>query len=299
VSSNLPPVIDLITNVVAAPGSTVQFQAHASDPNGDALTFSLDSSAPAGAQITTNGLFRWRLARALAETATPINIIVTDNGVPPLIANRIFTVNVQDFLNIALGSTNIESGQSGSVPVYLTSSSGVTNLSFTVQVFHNILTNLSVTAIAPQLASATLQDHTSNIVLTFVTLPGQMLQGTQLVSQLNFTDAGLNHVSDTVPLPIVNPAAFKPGGAAFTNYFTQAGSVVIVQDQPLLQSMISSNERSLLLFGRLGTNYELQFTTTLAAPNWQPLMDYTQTNGVQSINVDSNSPVIYYRLQQK
>jgi hypothetical protein len=77
--------------------------------------------------------------------------------------------------------------------------------------------------------------------------------------------------------------------------------VVVVQDQPLLQPTISSNlMRNLILYGKLGANYELQFTTNLGPlSDWQPLLDYTQTNGVINLGLDSTNPVIFYRLLQQ
>jgi hypothetical protein len=302
VSSNLPPVFTPINNVVVPPGGIASVNVKATDPNGDQLTYSL-ASGPAGASIVTvktNHVFRWQPTRAYAETTNLVTVVVTDNGVPPLSTKQTFALIVLDYLEVSLGSTNLESGQSASIPVYLASNDGVTNLLFTVQVPEDLLTNWTLTATSPQIASATLQDFTTNILISLSTTPGQSLQGTQLISQLNF-QAGTNGPSSFINLPIMSITGIKPDGSPYSYYTSQAGLVVVVQDQPLLQATVSSNLlRNLILYGKLGTNYQLQFTANLAFPSiWEPLLDYTQTNGVIKLGLDSTNPVIFYRLLQQ
>jgi RHS repeat-associated protein len=304
ISTNQPPVITPINNVVVTPDGIVSVKVKATDPNGDQLTYSLASGAPAGAAITifkgTNFFFRWQPTRAFAETTNLITVIVTDNGVPPLSANQTFAVIVLDYLELSLGSTNLEGGQSASIPVYLASNDGVTDLLFTVQVPENLLTNWTLATTSPQIASATLQDFTTNILISLSTTPGQSLQGTQQISWLNF-QAVTNQPSSFISLPVIGIAGLKPNAAPYSYYASQAGSVALVEDKPLLQPIISSNlMRNLILYGKLGTNYQLQFTTNLGLPSdWQALLDYTQTNGVINLGLDSSNPVIFYRLLQQ
>ncbi|EKD58475.1 MAG: hypothetical protein ACD_56C00116G0008 [uncultured bacterium] len=76
-ANNAPSLqsMDIATQNVLV-GSTVNFTAAASDPNGDALSFSLSSNAPAGATIDANtGVFSW------TPTATgtfSFDVIVSD-----------------------------------------------------------------------------------------------------------------------------------------------------------------------------------------------------------------------------
>src|SRR5208337_1352603 len=58
------------------------------------LTFALGSGAPAGAAISTNGVFAWTPAAAQAPSTNLITVTVTDNGVPPLSDSQSFTVVV-------------------------------------------------------------------------------------------------------------------------------------------------------------------------------------------------------------
>ncbi len=299
VTSNLPPVIAPVANRVTPPDSSVSLQVMAADPNGDRLVYSLASS-PATAVINpTNGVFHWLPTRALAETTNYVTVVVTDNGLPPLATNQTFALIVQDFLELSLGETNVQAGQSAAIPVTLASDAGVTNLSFAVQVPENLLTNWSLIPTAPQLGSATLQDSVTNLLVTLHAAAGQILSGSQQVSVLNFS-AVTNQVSGFITLPITSVNGFKPDGAGYDNYLTHAGSVILVQNEPLIRALIDTNQaRSLQLYGRLGTNYQVMFNTNLNLPaGWQTLLSYTQTNGVITLPVDAGNPVIFYRLRQ-
>jgi hypothetical protein len=299
-TTNLPPIIAVITNVVTPPDGTALVRVSAYDPNGDQLTYSLASGSLADAYIVaTNGMFRWRPTRAYAETTNSFTVVVTDNGSPPMSATQTFTVIVLDFLEVSLGRTNLQGGESASLPVYLASNDGVTNVVFAVQVPEAVLTNWTLTALAPQLSSATLVDQTTNLVVTLQAAAGQSLQATQLVLQLSFL-ARANQPSGFVTLPVVSITGLKPAGSPYSNYVAHAGWVAVVQDQPLLLGAVSSElARTLTAYGKPGTNYQVQYKTTLTAPAWQPLFNYTQTNAAVNLELDGANPMIFYRLLQQ
>lgn len=300
ISTNLPPVIAPITNVVVAPDHAVQFQVNATDPNGDQLTYSLGTNAPAAAYICpTNGDFYWLPIRADSETTNAITVQVTDDGVPPLTTTQTFTVMVLDYLELDLGMTNVFGGQTAALPVSLASSGGVTNLLFTVQTPVNAFTSWALANLLPQVASATVQDFKTNILIALYTQPGQLLQGTQQIAQLSFLANG-SPASSFITLPIVQIMGNKPGSMAYSNYITQAGSVTVVNREPLLHASFTNQQQVLTLFGLTGTNYELQFTTNLVAPeNWQSLFNYTQPTIMFNTNLNSSNPIIFYRLLEQ
>lgn len=301
ISTNRPPIFAANTNVIVTPDGTVAVPIQATDPNGNLLTYSL-VGGPSGAAISevgTNVVFTWTPTRAYADTTNVFAVAATDNGLPPLSATQTVTVIVLDYLQLSVGSTNVESGQSANVPITLSSSGGVTNLSFTLQLPESTLSNLSVQAIAPQISTATLLDRTTNVLITLSTLPAQSLTGTQAVLQLNFT-AKNSPPSLFVSLLPTNIIGFKLLGAPYTNYISQAGTVAVVQNQPLLTGTISTNQtRTLVLYGKLGATYQLQYNTNLNTANWQPLLNYMQSNGVITINLVPTNAVVFYRLQQQ
>jgi hypothetical protein len=278
----------------------VYFTVHATDPNGYQLTYSLGSNAPPGASIDpTNAVFDWLPTRANAETTNLITVVVTDDATPPLSASQTFQIIVLDYLDVALGTTNLQAGQSAEIPIYVDSSDGMTNLAFTVQVPPNTLTNFSLASTSSQVASVSLQNQISNVLVTFSTKPGQSLQGTQLLSQLSFV-ALSNVPSAFVALPAQNMSALKPNGAAYNNYIGHPGLVELVENQSLVLGTASSNSNATLtFFGKVGANYQLQGTANIFNPSWLPVLSYTQTNSVITIQVPTTRLMFYYRLLQQ
>lgn len=306
-STNQLPVLAGITNLTVRPGQAVVLNVHASDPNGDQLSFCLDAGAPAGAVITnlakwfpqaaTNAVFRWCPTRAQSSTTNLITIRVTDNGQPPMSAAQTLTVVVLDYLDITIGSTNVESGESVAVPVYLASSDGVTNLNCNIRWPSSHLSTPVLAAMAPGVASASLQDQGASLLLSLQTAPGQVLQGTQQVAQLSFA-ALSNPDSAFVPLAIDSASAVKPDGSLYVNYVTPEATVAVVEGTPLLSAfLLPDYERRLTLYGRVGTSYELQYSTNLAFRDaWASAWSYVQTNGAMTIGVDSAHSNIFYRI---
>jgi hypothetical protein len=308
-TTNQPPALDPITNVVVLPEQMLTISLHANDPNSDTFALSIDPGMPAGAFITdivraqpvpaTNTVFRWRPTRAQASTTNLITVRVTDNGGPSMSGVQTFTVIVLDYLEVSLPSTNLQSGQTLSVPIYLASSDGVTNLDFNFQWPTGYLANASLSVTAPAIASGSLQDHGTNLTFNFQTVPGQVLQGTQEIAQLTFT-AISNEYSTVVSLPFENVSATKPDNSSYTNYITPPAQITVIEGQPLLRASLAANAaRQLTLYGRVGVSYELQSSTSLALPNaWNSMWSYVQTNGVMTIEVDSLNPNIFYRIFQ-
>jgi hypothetical protein len=92
--TNSPPGISPITEATILEQTPLAFTVTASDPDGNALTFSL-TNAPAGAAInSTNGVFSWTPDEAQGPGTNQITVIVTDNGTPALMATQTFTIVV-------------------------------------------------------------------------------------------------------------------------------------------------------------------------------------------------------------
>ncbi len=91
----LAPIGDRTVNELAA----FTFTAAATDADfpANALAFSLDAGAPAGATITAStGAFSWTPSEAQGPGTFPITIRVTDNGTPTLDDSQAFTVTVNE-----------------------------------------------------------------------------------------------------------------------------------------------------------------------------------------------------------
>ena len=80
-----------------------------------ALTFSLEAGAPAGAAILpATGVFTWTPTEAQGPGTYPITVRVTDNGSPPLSATNSFTVTVNEVnaapVLAAIGNRSVNEG---------------------------------------------------------------------------------------------------------------------------------------------------------------------------------------------
>jgi hypothetical protein len=96
-STNHPPVLSAISDKTVNEGSLLTFTNVASDSDANALTFSLDPGAPAGAGVgATNGVFTWTPDESQGPGTNTITIRVTDNGFSPLQDSKTFTVVVNE-----------------------------------------------------------------------------------------------------------------------------------------------------------------------------------------------------------
>ena len=96
---NVAPVLGAIGNRTVQVSTLLAFTATATDADlpANALTFSLDAGAPAGATINgATGAFAWTPA---ATGSFPITVRVTDNGTPALYDNEAITVTVNQPAN--------------------------------------------------------------------------------------------------------------------------------------------------------------------------------------------------------
>ena len=94
--ANTPPQLVALSNYTVGEGEVVSFTATAVDTNWpiQSVQFSLDSGAPAGAQITPAGSFSWMPTEAQGPGLYAITVRATDNGSPVTSAAASFTVNV-------------------------------------------------------------------------------------------------------------------------------------------------------------------------------------------------------------
>ncbi|UCH85067.1 MAG: putative Ig domain-containing protein [Candidatus Latescibacterota bacterium] len=97
--TNERPVIDPIADQAVDEGVELTFTVTATDPDipPDNLTFSVASSAPAGVSIDpTTGLFAWTPEEEYGAGVHTIDVIVTDDGLPPLSDSTGVTITVNE-----------------------------------------------------------------------------------------------------------------------------------------------------------------------------------------------------------
>jgi hypothetical protein len=295
VPANQPPVIVQEPNLTAQPGQPFQRQIQATDPEGNDFTFSLAPGAPAGAVITTNGLFDWTPACDQGGTTNLITISATDNGLPPASSSMAFTISVGDCLQIGVGSTVVQVGTTGSVPVTVFSSAGVTNLSFILAYPTNRFANWTIAASNSVVGTATAQTlDSAQAIFNVTAAAGGSLQGSALLGSVFFK--ALPAPSAFVPLTVASAAGTKSDQSAVGSIVTGAGRVVVIGAQSLLEAKIEAgSQRQVVLYGNPGDSYQLAYTTNLAGTNWLPIWRVPMTNLYQTFGVGDVVPQVFYR----
>ncbi len=120
VAGNQPPVLNPIGAKTVNEGQPLTFTATATDPNGNALTFS-GGNLPTGATLTPAGAFSWTPSFTQGQT-TPysVTITVTDNGSPVASDFETFTITVGNVNQCqpaaGAGADRCQDGDRGTAP---------------------------------------------------------------------------------------------------------------------------------------------------------------------------------------
>jgi hypothetical protein len=96
-AANSPPSLPALPDRSVYAGQTLSFAVVATDPDGatQTLSYSLDPGAPDGAAIDpASGVFSWTPNSGEAPGPYPVTVVATDNGVPPLSADKTFTITL-------------------------------------------------------------------------------------------------------------------------------------------------------------------------------------------------------------
>jgi len=273
-----------------------------SDTPASILTFSLEPGAPAGARLETNtGVFTWTPQRSHARSTNVISIVATDNGTPPLSATNTFTVVVADYLELSLGNSIVRVGETTQVPIEITTTVGITNLSARLVIPADRIIHLAVTDVAANVALTLESQGPNACLLTFNLRSGEALQDTQVVAQLSFL--AVSNQSAFVSLGIANVTAAQSSGDPMPRILANDGRAVVVGAAPLVQALPGTNgQRTLVLYGIPGNNYVVESCPDLLDKvAWQTDSLVIQlTNLCQVIHLSNGpSPVLFFRARQQ
>jgi hypothetical protein len=293
----------LLTSVSIAPNTFFRLLITPPVTNGDKFSISLAAGAPAGVRLSSRKGASWLIwtpTAAQASTTNLIGINIIDTMNSAFSTNEIVQVIVQDSIALVVGSASIQAGQSGTVPFMLSSSDGVTNLSFTMPWPTNSLINPTLSTSVAGIASSSLKNQSTNLLVTLQMLPGQSLQGSNVIGSVNFQSLAMLP-SSYINLPVSTLTAYKPTSVAYANAVTTAGQVAVVNNLAILQAGASAGPaRSLTILGKVGNNYQVQYCTNFGpGAVWYPVMTYSQTSITQSVSLDPTIVQAFYRVQQK
>jgi hypothetical protein len=299
-----PPTLAPIANYNISESELLAFTNSATETNlpPRTLTFSLGAGAPTNATIDpVTGVFQWRPTAAQAPSTNVISVIVTDNGTPPLSAAQQFTVIVNpvtyEFV-LGFGFTNLLVGGTNSVPVTLETQLQLTNITALLQASTVALTNLTLSPASPEIVATLIQALGSNqYAITFTLNPLLRPGNPSTLAQLGFLAVPQIH-SSIVPLDVSQLAGLQTDGQFAGKPGSANGRVIVVGLQPVLDASFGTNPNPVFtIYGNLGSNYQMAFSTNLPSANWQPVGSILITNLRQNFNVNQSAPQIYYRAQ--
>ena len=242
-----------ITNLVTDP-----------DQPTNQITFEL-AAGPKGVRINKfTGLLRWLPAKNQSPSTNLILVVATDDGDPPQSAINAYRIIVDDYLELSLGTAVLRTNESGTVPINIVTTAGVTNLTALLTVPDGRLAdNLAIQNLAPEFSSGNIERQGSNLwKMSFTATNGQFAPGGRVIAQLAFTAISTN--SAFVPLTPSNVDALRPNGLPVLRTLTEPGRITLVGDTPLLEALARTNvQGSLILYGQPenGYTYVVESTT--------------------------------------
>ncbi len=302
---NSPPILAPVSNRTINEGQLLSIMNLASDQDlpPQHLTFSLRADAPVGAAINhSTGLFTWRPSDIQGGATNTIAVIVTDDGPPPLSATQTFSVIVRDTnpnFQLTLGTTQLLSGASSSVPLRLHSGIDLNSVSLVMAVSGNRLTNLKLLALAPNVGAADFVPLDSGrFNIQFHSRSDALLQGDFPLAQIGF-----DTISNAHSIITTLRAESLTGGRSATPLPLTGkaipGAVFIIGAEPILEAWLSTNvPRMLTLYGRPGSSYSISSNTNPASSNWVSAWRVPLTNLAQTFPADAQSAQIFYRAAE-
>ncbi len=296
-----PPIFQPLSNFLAEVLLPLKVTNVATDPNipPNHLTFQI-VGGPKGSLINrTNGAVVWVPSRSQAHSTNCFTILATDDGNPPMSAVNTFAVIVGDYLELSLGRFVVRSGDTGSVFITVTNTTGVTNISASLFVPPDALTGLGLSGVAPGIQFATLTDQGGGLLsVSFSPTNGQSIQASQVLGHLDFTVVATQ--SMFVPLVISNVVAIQSNGVPLVRTLAGSGRVAVVANEPLLEAVASTNlQPFLILYGQTGSNYVVQSTTdpAIQSASWRTAWQGQPTNlsQVLPLTITNNQNVLFFR----
>jgi len=300
-SANHPPTLAAVPDWVIEVGKTLIITNLAGDPDGSSqsLVFGFGSQVPAGATIDpTNGIFSWTPQCYQGSTTNLVTITVTDNGVPPMSAAVTFSVTVQECIEPSLGTLILPAGERGRLPIWIFSTAKLTNLTSLLALPDNQFADPALDVVAPQICTNFFGLVSNSVYsVSLGTCPNQWLQGTQQLAWLYFTSLS-NQPSAFSCLRLTNTVGIESDGSPTAQISALPGKVVIVGEEPLLEALLATNgQRSLILYGKPGSNYVIEARTNLSKGNtWQPVVEnisLTNLFQVLPLPADTNQSIFF------
>ena len=265
---NRPPAVNPISVLTAAvlARTTATITATDSDLPANTLRFSLASGSPVGTRIDpVLGIFTWTPTRSQAVSTNQITVQVADGGSPPKSAEKTFTVIVEDYAEITVGTNIIMAGQTGSVPIIVHSTVPLTSLSFSLDI---MVSGLDEFALQPQVSltsGSVTQSSPTRVDVNLQSSNASSLYTSKTVAFLTFRALAIQP-SGFIWLMVRDMSASRSGSIPVGRILANHGRVVYINSQPLLETHMLGIQRRMTLYANLGVTCIIQHSSILAQP---------------------------------
>lgn len=210
-----------------------------------------------------------------------------------------YTVGTE-FFAVYFGSTVVRAGQAAKLAITANTSASVGALDVTLDIPAGRLSGLSLQSLAaevdPATSSVTAQGGTSWLV-RLRPLAGMSFTGEKQLAVFAST-AVAGQVSAFVPLRVTGLSVTHPDTTTVANLFAQAGRVVVVGAQPLLEAFNETNGmRRLALYGIPGVAYGIENSPKFAQPSvWSAVTHFVAQALTTSVPVTTAASAdVFYR----
>jgi hypothetical protein len=238
--------------------------------------------------------------------STNTTIVFTDTsldtiGVDVALDDVAVAQSGSNFASLGIGSTAVQSGQFAFVPVSLSSTAALTNLTFTLVYPASRFTNWTLAASNAAIGQTSVQGlNLSETEFNLAAASGQTFKDSSLLGAIGTTT--LPGPSLVALLQLTNIVATASNGAIISNVLGQPGQIIVVGTQPILQGPLGANGAfTLAVYGNPGSSYEISYTTNLddSSP-WIPLERIALTNLFQAIALPiATNQMEFFRATQQ
>ena len=203
---------------------------------------------------------------------------------------------------LLLDSANVRAQQNFCLPIRVFASDPATHLRFSVTIPGASLANVTLDT-GDRFATATITQGTgSDWIVELTTTPGNPVNGDEIIGSLCFRASAPKSAFAPLAvqsLVVTNLSGSQPRTVPF------GGRAVVIANEALLEAWSGANgERTISLYGKPNTSYELQRTADLNPPiAWTPEWTNSVPAGMfRSVILDgpqTNAPILYLRAKER
>ncbi|MFN7137927.1 MAG: hypothetical protein ACK4UN_01165 [Limisphaerales bacterium] len=202
-------------------------------------------------------------------------------------------------LLLTLGKAVLRAGDTNSILISATSTAALTNITFVLNLETNRFSSVNVESILPGWSATATESTTAGHYVIALQGAAPLNGPLENIARLHFQTHS-NQNSSIVHLRPLTLTASRIDGVNVTNLFVNMGKIVVIAEEPLLEATVSTNLlRNLILYGKQGSSYGIEFTSNLGSGDWTHLTYVPMTSLEHELSGLSNDqPSVFYRAYE-